>query len=188
MDYGIKRDGALSLLREYVKNKNMIRHSLATEEVMVALAKRLGEDEDEWAIAGILHDLDIELVNSDLSKHAIETGKILNKKGVGIEIIEAIEMHNEVASRKKRSKKFHHALAAGETITGMIVATALVYPDKKLSSVKPKSIKKRMKENNFAAGVDRDIIMECKELGLELNEFCEICLAAMQKIAAKLGL
>ncbi len=83
---------------------------------------------------------------------------------------------------------FHHALAAGETITGMIVATALVYPDKKLSSVKAKSVTKRMKEKLFAASVNRDTIMECERLGLSLDEFAEICLQAMKEISVRLGL
>ena len=83
---------------------------------------------------------------------------------------------------------FHHALAAGETITGLIIATTLVYPDKKINSVKPKSIKKRMKEKSFAAGVDRTIVMECEKLGMDISEFSEVCLRAMQGIADDLEL
>ncbi len=188
MGYGIKRDEAMDLLKKYIKNENLIRHCLASEAVMIELAKRFGEDEEKWALVGLLHDLDVELVNADLSVHTLETEKILRDKGVDEEIIEAIKMHNETASKKKRSEKFHHALAAAETITGLIVATTLVYPDKKLASVKPKSIRKRMKEKAFAAGVNREIIMECEKIDLNLNEFCEISLGAMQGIADQLGL
>lgn len=188
MGYGIKRDEAMALLKSYIKNEKMIRHCLASEAVMVGLAKRLDEDEEKWALTGLLHDLDVELVNADLSIHTLETEKILRDKGVDEDIIEAIGMHNETASKTERSKKFHHALAAGETITGLIVATALVYPDKKLASVKPKSIRKRMKQKAFAAGVNREIIMECEKIDLDLNEFCEISLTAMQGIADQLGL
>ena len=188
MDYGMDREEALSLLKEYIQNGNLIKHCLATEAVMKALADRLGEDREKWGLAGLLHDLDVELVHSDLSRHTLETERILQEKGVDKEIMRAIKMHNEKAQGEKRSEIFHHALAAGETITGLIVATTLVYPDKRINSVRPKSIKKRMKEKGFAAGVDRNIIMECEKLGMDIDEFSSSCLEAMQGIADELGL
>lgn len=188
MRYGIEREGALSLLREHMQNENLIKHCIATEAVMTALADRLGEDREKWGLAGLLHDLDVEEVNSDLTRHTLVTEKVLREKGIDEEIITAVKMHNETAHGTRRSERFHHALAAGETITGLITATALVYPDRKLSSVKAKSIRKRMKEKAFAAGVNRDIIMECEKLGLSLDEFAQISLEAMQKVAQQLGL
>ncbi len=188
MSYGITREQALDLVNEYIKNPNMIKHCLASEAVMGALAERLGQDREKWGLAGLLHDLDVEIVNADLKVHGLETAKILLDKGLNEEIIEAIRLHNEKAHGEERSSQFHHALAAGETITGLIIATTLVYPDKKIKSVKPKSIKKRMKEKAFAASVDRSIIMECEKLGLGLDEFVPICLVAMQGIAEDLGL
>ena len=188
MQYGIDRDGALSLLKKNILNRNLIKHCLATEAVMRALADRLGEDQEKWGLAGLLHDLDSEMVNADLSRHTLETEKVLREKGVDEEIIRAIKLHNEKAHGEKRSEKFHHALAAGETITGLIIATTLVYPDKKIRSVKAKSIKKRMKEKSFAAGVDRNIVMECEKLGMDITEFSELCLEAMKGIAEDLEL
>ena len=188
MGYGINREEAVQLLRDYIKNPNLFKHCLASEAVMGALADRLGEDHEKWALAGLLHDLDVEVVNADLSRHTHETARILEEKGVDEEIIAAIKMHNEKAHGAVRSEKFHHALAAGETITGLIIATTLVYPDKKLSSVKAKSVKKRMKEKAFAAGVNRDIIRECEKLGIPLDEFCDLSVKAMQGIAGDLGL
>jgi uncharacterized protein len=188
MSYGLNREEALDLLNEYIKNQNMIKHCLASEAVMMALAEHLGEDSEKWGLAGLLHDIDVELVDADLSKHGLEAEKILREKGVDEEIIRAIKLHNEKAHGEKRSEKFHYALAAGETITGLIIATTLVYPDKKIKSVKPKSIKKRMKEKAFAASVNRDTIMECEKLGLDINEFAMISLTAMQGIADDLGL
>ena len=132
----------------------MLNHCYATEAVMRAIARRLGRDEERWAIAGLLHDLDVELTNANLTVHGRETERVLRERAVDEEIIDAIVMHNETLTGKKRATEFQHALAAGETITGMIVATALVYPDKKLGSVKPKSITKRMKEKAFAASVN----------------------------------
>ncbi len=187
MDYGMTRNEALSLVRERIKNPNLVNHSLASEAVMRRLAERLGEDPEKWGLAGLLHDLDAE-TQPDLTTHTLETEEILRKKGIDEEIIEAIRMHNEKAQGERRTRPFHFALAAGETITGLIVAAALVYPDRKLSSVKPKSVRKRIKEKSFAAGADREIIRECEKLGIPLEEFCGICLGAMQEIAEELGL
>ncbi len=184
----LTREEAIELLTAHIKNERMLNHCYASEAVMRALAKRFGEDEGKWAMAGLLHDLDIELVNGDLHVHGLETEKILKDKGIDPEIIDAIVTHNEAASPAKRKTRFQHALAAGETITGLIVATTMVYPDKKLSSVKPKSVVKRMKEKAFAASVSRENIMECESLGLTLDEFVELCLGAMRGVSDKIGL
>jgi putative nucleotidyltransferase with HDIG domain len=185
---GISRDEALELLHHHIKNPNMIKHCLAAEAVLAALAERLGEDKEKWAMAGLLHDLDVEETQGDLENHGRQTARILERHGVDREIIEAIEMHNEVSCGRRRSSSFHHALAAGETITGLITATALVHPGAKLAAVKPRSIVKRMKERSFAASVNRDIIRECELIGIPLDEFAAICLAAMQSISDRLGL
>lgn len=185
----MERQQALETLKAYVKNENMIKHCLATEAVMRSLARELGEDEERWALAGLLHDVDVEMTNADLSIHTREAARILKELDVDAEIVDAVRLHNEEAHPgEKRSSRFHHALAAGETVTGLIIATALVYPDKKLSSVQPKSVVKRMKEKAFARSVNRDIIMECEKIGLELPRFVEISLTAMQNIAPDLGL
>lgn len=185
----MQREEALSLLGEYVKNEKMIAHCLASEAVLRALAERLGQDAEKWALAGLLHDLDVEITGGDMRTHSMETGRILGEHGVDPEIIEAVMLHNENAAHgRERTKLFHHALAAGETITGLITATALVYPDKKVESVKPKSIVKRMKEKAFAASVNRETIMECEKTGIGLQEFVEISLGAMKTIGPRIGL
>ncbi len=188
MTYGIDRTGAIALLHEHLKQPNMIKHSLASEAVMRALARHLGEDETQWGLAGLLHDLDAEASGADPRLHTHQTVKILNDLGVDPAIVDAIAMHNTEAHGKPRSTKFQHALAAGETITGLITATAMVYPDQRLASVKPKSVRKRIKERQFAAGANRDIIRECELIDIPLADFCDLCLAAMQSIAADLGL
>lgn len=188
MPNGITREDALALLHEHVKNPNMIKHSIASEAVMGALADRLGEDRETWAMAGLLHDLDVEITHADLAVHGQEAVSILEAAEVDPSIVDAIRLHNEKSAGEERTTKFHHALAAGETITGLIIATTLVYPDKKLASVKPKSITKRMKEKAFAASVNRDVIMECEQIGIPLPEFAEISLRAMQSINEDLGL
>lgn len=181
------REQSLQLIKDYVKNEKMIAHSLASEAVMKAIAKHLGEDEDKWGTAGLLHDVDVEVTNGDIKIHGLKAVEILEEKGYDPEIIDAIKMHNEEATGLERTTLFQHALAAGETITGLIFATALVYPDKKLTSVKPKSITKRMKEKAFAASVRRENILECEDIGIPLNEFAELSLKAMQEISAELG-
>lgn len=184
----MKRDEALELLKNYIKNDRMIAHCLASEAVLRAIAERLGEDVEKWGLAGLLHDLDVEITHADPKIHSHETVWILKEKGLDADLIEAIRLHNEEAHEDKRSEKFHHALAAGETITGLVVATTLVYPDKKLSSVKPKSVVKRMKEKAFAASVNRDTIRECELIGIPLNEFAVLAVEAMREISDDLGL
>ncbi len=182
------RDDALALLKSYVTNERMLAHSLASEAVLRALARRLGQDEEKWGLAGLLHDIDIEATGGDLSRHALAAEPILAAKGVDPDIIDAVKMHNEEAAGSPRTTVFQHALAAGETVTGLITATAMVYPDRKVASVKAKSVTKRMKEKAFAASVKRENIMECEAIGLPLAEFVEIALAAMTEIGDQLGL
>lgn len=160
----------------------MIFHSLASEAVMRALARRLGRDEEQWGQAGLLHDLDVEITHADPKIHGLETARMLTEMGIDAEVVEAIKLHNEYASGQPRTEEFHHALAAGETITGLVLATSLVYPDKKISSVKPKSVVKRMKEKAFAASVKRENILECELIGIPLEEFAELSIVAMAKL------
>lgn len=176
------------LLKQFVKNERMLSHCYASEAVMSDLAHRLGQDEQKWRIAGLLHDIDIEIVGGDLERHGLEAQRILRDNAVDEDVIDAIVMHNEKVAGLPRSTVFQHALAAAETITGLIVATTLVYPDKKLAGVKPKSVVKRMKEKAFAASVNRENIMECEKLGLSIEEFAELSIKAMLKIADRIGL
>jgi predicted hydrolase (HD superfamily) len=183
----ISREEAVQLLKENVSSENMLKHSFASEAVMRGIAKRLGKNEEEYGIAGLLHDIDVEITNADPFTHGPYAEKLLKGK-ITDEMLDAIVMHNEVATGKERSTTFQHALAAGETITGLITATTLVYPDKKISSVKPKSVTKRMKQKAFAASVKRENILECEKTGIPLHEFVEISIEAMTEISEVLGL
>ncbi len=182
------RDTALARLREHIKNEKTIVHCLASEAVMRALAHRLGEDPDRWGLTGLLHDIDMEVTRGDLEVHALKAAGLLEGLGLDGEMLDAIRMHNEGATGEARTTVFQHALAAGETITGLIYATTLVYPDQKIASVKYKSVGKRMKERAFAASVNRDIIMECEETGISLDEFIQISVDAMREVADEIGL
>lgn len=189
MNAGISRNDAVELLKKHVKNENMIKHCFASEAVLRAIAKQLGEDVDVWGIAGLLHDVDVEVTNADPKTHGVVAVNILKENGVADEIIDAITRHNEDAENGlERESKFHFALAAGETITGLITATTLVYPDKKIRSVKPKSVVKRMKEKAFAASVKRENILECEKIGISINDFAVLAINAMCEIDEQLGL
>jgi len=184
----MNRTEALDLLHRYIKNEKMIFHCLASEAVMRGLARKLGRDEDKWGLAGLLHDLDVEITNAEPTVHGTQTEVLLKDYGIDPDILDAIRMHNECSSGKERSTEFQFALAAGETITGLIFATTYVYPDKKLTSVKPKSVVKRMKEKIFAASVRRENILECEKIGLGIEEFADLSIKAMIPIADEIGL
>ena len=184
----IDREGALSLMKQYIKMDNLRKHSLATEAIMRALAEKLGYDADTWGIAGLLHDLDYEETKENPSMHALKTAEILEEKGFSSEVIQAVKAHNAEALGIQRESDFDFALTCAECITGLIVATTLVYPDKKIAGVKTKSIPKRMKQKEFARNINRDLIRECEKLNIPLNEFADLSLKAMQGIAEELGL
>jgi len=186
------REDALGLLRKHVKTDFLVKHCLATEAIMRALAERMGRNQDLWGLAGLLHDLDFETTQDDPASHGLKTEAILRDRASSHpfpeEGIQAIKGHNADGLGFERTTEFEKALTAGETITGLVVATALVYPDKKLSSVKVKSITKRMKQKAFARKVNRDHILLCEEIGIPLSDFAELSLGAMQGIADDLGL
>jgi len=186
--WGISREDALALMEEYLDTESMRNHSLASEAIMRALAPRFAEDPDFWGLTGLLHDLDYNTTRDRMNRHTRETAVILREKGVAEEIIDAIGYHNAENLGLTRSRPIHFALTSAETITGMIVATTLVYPDKKVASVKPQSVKKRMKAKEFARSVNRDHIRLCEEMGIGLDEFIAISLEAMASIFDRIGL
>jgi putative nucleotidyltransferase with HDIG domain len=181
------REDALDSIYENVENMNLIKHMLATEAIMKALAERFGEDAEEWGMAGLLHDIDVELTEGDMSNHGRLGADLVREMGESEEIVHAILAHNEMLGIP-RETKMDKALFCADPLTGLITAAALVRPDKKLGSVEPKSVRKRFKEKSFAAGASRENIASCSELGLELDEFIELGLKAMQGIASDLGL
>ncbi|MBM2824384.1 MAG: phosphohydrolase [Dehalococcoidales bacterium] len=181
------REEALSSIRTNVKNENLVRHMLATEAIMQALARRFGEDEVVWGLTGLLHDIDVELTEGDMSRHSKLGADLVREMGATESMAQAILRHNE-AHGVPRETKLDKALFCADPLTGLITASALVRPDKKLASVELKSVRRRFKEKSFAAGANREHIACCSELGLELDEFIELALRAMQGVAKELGL
>jgi putative nucleotidyltransferase with HDIG domain len=182
------RRQALELLDRHVKAENLRKHCLATEAVMRALALHLEEPEELWGIAGLLHDLDFEETAHQPDVHGLKTAAILSETDLPAEVIAAIKAHNAEGLGGQRKTRLDFALTCAESITGLVVATALVYPDKRLASVKPKSILKRMKEKDFARGVNRDLVRLCEEIKVPLADFAALSLQAMQGISAELDL
>lgn len=182
----MSRDEALQLLKRYVKNEKMIKHMLAVEAIMRAIAKRLGEDENLWSITGLLHDIDYEIVGKDLSKHGLISAEILRNK-LPEDALKAIMAHNELTGIKYDAP-LAIALKAADHVSGLIVATALVMPNKKLSEVKVSSLKKKFNQKDFARGVKRDRIRLIEKLDIKLDEFLELSLKALQRIHEELGL
>ncbi len=182
------RVGARALMERSLADERLRRHSLASAAVCAALARRLGHDPESWAVAGLLHDLDYDQTAGDMARHGLLTAEMLAPLGVDPAVIAAIKAHNAENLGLTRSTPLDFALTCGETITGLVMATAMVYPDKKLMSVKPKSVVKRMKEKAFAASVNRGHILLCAELGLSLEEFAALAVTAMREISDQLGL
>jgi uncharacterized protein len=184
----LSRAEALSLLKEHIKNENLQRHCFATEAIMRKLAERVGADQELWGLTGLLHDLDLELTRDDQSHHALRAAQLLSPKGFPPEALQAIKAHNGEVLGIKRETPFDHALASAETVTGLIVATALVQPDKKVASVKTRSVTKRMKERRFAGKVKWGKNFECEMLGISLADFVTLSIEAMRGISKDLGL
>lgn len=181
------RDDALDSIRANVESESLIDHMLATEAIMRALARRLGQDEEVWGLTGLLHDIDVELTEGDMHSHSRLGADIVQELGASEEMAQAILCHNE-AHGIPCETLLGKALFCADPLTGLIIAAALVRPNKKLAGVKAGSVTKRFGEKRFAAGANREQIAQCSELGLELDEFIALGLEAMQSVAEELGL
>jgi putative nucleotidyltransferase with HDIG domain len=181
------RNEVLESVRANVENENLVKHMLATEAIMRALARHLGEDEHEWGLAGLLHDIDVELTGGDMSSHSKLGADMARDMGASEAVTNAILCHNETHGILPETT-MEKALFCADPLTGLITAAVLVRPDKKIESLEPGSVRKRFKEKSFAAGASREQISKCSDIGLELDEFIAIGVAAMKGIAPQLGL
>jgi len=183
----LNRDDALDLLKnELGEEPGLINHSLETEAVMRALAEKLGKDRDLWGITGLLHDIDYSRTKSTPQRHALDGADMLSGK-LPEEALQAIKAHNSEYTGFMPQTEFDIALRCGETVTGLISASALVRPQK-MEGMKPKSLKKKMKDKAFAASVSRERIRECEQIDLELGDFLALSIAAIAGIADEVGL
>jgi len=181
------RDEALSLLREYTENKNLIKHALAVEACMFDYAKRFGEDPEKWAVTGLLHDFDYEKFPS-MEDHPFRGVDILRRKGYPEPMIHAILAHGD-HTHVRRENLLDKTLYAVDELTGFVVAVALVRPSKKIQDVKVKSVRKKWKDKAFARGVDRGCIERgARDLGIGLDEHIQDVLDSMKRISTELEL
>ena len=183
----MNREDALTAVRQNIKNENLVRHMLATEAIMRALARHFSENEDEWGLAGLLHDIDLEQINDEMKLHSKRGAEIARQIGANEVVCHAIICHNG-AHGEPFQTLMDKALFCADPLTGLITAAALVRPEKKLALVEAKSVRKRFKEKSFAAGANREQIAKCSAIGLELDDFIALGLAAMQGAADSLGL
>jgi hypothetical protein len=183
----MERKEALELMKQKVKNKNLQNHCLAVESVMKALAERFNEDVELWGLAGLLHDIDYDKTKDDPAKHSIIGAEMLAEKDLPEELIYAVKVHNDYHGLPRKTL-MDKALFASDPLTGLIVAAALIKPDKKLEAIDADFLVNRFKEKSFARGANRETISTCSELDLELKEFMAIGLKAMQDISDELGL
>lgn len=181
------REAAISSVRARVGNINLIKHMLATEAIMGALACRLGQDATEWRLTGLLHDIDVELTEHEPQRHSKVGADLVREMGASEAVCRAVLCHNE-AHGVPCETLLDKALFCVDPLTGLITAAALVRPDKSLAGLTSESLMKRFKEKRFAAGANREAIASCQQIGLSLDEFVSLGLEAMKGIAGDLGL
>ena len=186
----LSREQALALVRQYNSDSADLCHYIESEAIMKALAERLGGDPEYWGMLGLLHDIDWGLTKNDSLQHLTKAPEILRSAGFDDQFIQTILSHGygwncAGLQDRKRAEKVEFALAAAETVTGLIYAYGLMRHG--LQGMEVSGVKKKMKDKRFAAGVNREIIMECEKLGLPLEEFLAISIKAMQAIAKDIG-
>jgi putative nucleotidyltransferase with HDIG domain len=174
------------MVNDNTGNLNLVKHMLATEAMMRSLASHFGEDEETWGLAGLLHDVDYEATKDDFSHHGLVSYNMLIKAGVEPEIAQAVKVHNETLG--DRLTLMEKALFSIEGLSGLVVAAALVHPEKRLAPLTVPFVLKKMGEKGFARSVNREHIRLCADFGMPLEEFVGIGLKAMQDISDQLGL
>lgn len=183
----LTRDHAYTELSKYVGNKNLINHMVAVEAVMKGLADHFNQDQELWGLAGLLHDIDYDQTKDDPNLHSLKAAEILAELDVPQELIQAVKVHNYTHGLP-RETLLDKALYAADPVSGLVVAGALVRPDKQLASVELEYLVRKFGEKAFARGANRDQIRTCSELGIELEEFLGIALKSMQEVAQGIGL
>lgn len=183
----MNREAALKLVQKHVKNRNLIKHMLAVEAIMRSLAARFDEDIEQWGLAGLLHDIDYDKTADDPEQHSLIGADMLAAAELSPEIVYAVRVHNEVHGLPRLSL-MDKALYAADPLSGLIVAGALIHPDRKLAAIDVPFLQKRFQEKSFARGASREQIETCQDIGLSLEQFLALSLSAMQEINIELGL
>jgi uncharacterized protein len=176
---------ARALVEDKTDKDSTVRHLISVEGVMRALARRLGQDEDRWALAGLFHDLDQDQTGEDSDRHAYLAAKWLREAGVEEPVINAVLAH---AHDQYRTDLMAKAVVHADAIAGLLVAAALVRPERSVG-MKVSSVRKKLKEKAFAPGVNRQEVYGVEEtLGLPLDEFIAVAIEGLQQVAPDIGL
>lgn len=191
-DLPITRAEAWELVKKYNSEQSDLNHYLESEAVMRELATHLGEDPEYWGMLGLVHDVDWGLTKENSKEHLTKAPEILKEAGFDDEFIGIIISHGygfDCAGLldKKRTGKEEHALACSETVTGLVHAYALMR-EGRISDMEVKGLKKKFKDKRFAAAIRREIILECEDIGVPLDEFLDIAINGIKKIAFDVGL
>lgn len=181
----ITRDEALQIITEKGQSPNIVKHLISVGGAMRSLASHFEENEEEWELAGILHDADYNL--APLERHGFESAEWF-KDEIPEPVAKAVISHNYANNGVKPEGRIGWAVYSVDNLAGLIIAAALVRPDKKLAGLTTESVLKRFKETSFAKGANREEILACRELGLTLEEFTEISLNGIKELAGELGL
>jgi putative nucleotidyltransferase with HDIG domain len=184
----MSRADDLALLHEYCDSDGLIKHMLAVEAAVRAYARKFGEDEEQWGTVGLLHDFDYQRWPNP-PDHPLQGAAILKARGYPDDVIYAIKSHADYLQHEcPRVSRLDKTLYACDELCGFLTACALVRPER-LQGMKASSVKKKMKQPSFAAAINRDdIVRGAADLGVDLDEHIEFCIAALQGIAAELGL
>ncbi len=188
----MKIDDAEKILKRYLSNKNLVKHCLAVGAIMEGVARELNQrgkkyDTGEWKIAGLVHDIDYDMTAGEPEKHSLAGASILRENGFNQQIVYTVKAHNQAHGLPLKSD-MDISLYASDPLSGLIVASALISPDKRLDSIDGQFVLNRFVEKSFARGADRNQIMFSKKLGILPEQFICLGLEAMQKINKRLGL
>ncbi|MGH2723518.1 MAG: HDIG domain-containing metalloprotein [Actinomycetota bacterium] len=179
------RDAALALVRDKAEKETTVRHLVSVEGVMRRLARHLGEDEEAWGLVGLFHDLDQDRTHDDPERHAYQAAEWLREAGVDEKVVNGVLAH---AHERYRTDRMSQAVVHADAVAGLLVAAALVRPEK-ARGMKVSSMRKKLKDKAFAPGVNRDEITEVEEkLGLSLDEFLSLGIEGLQEVAPEIDL
>jgi putative nucleotidyltransferase with HDIG domain len=183
----MERNEARRLVKRYVRRSNLYNHMLAVEAIMRSLAHHCNEDIERWGSLGLLHDLDFEETYDKPELHGTKSVEMLEGR-VDDESLRAIKAHNYAHTGAQPITRMEKALIAADAVSGLVIASALVMPHKKLDEVRPEMVVRRLKEKDFARRCNREHILYCEQLGLSWPQFAKLALHALQTISGELGL
>jgi uncharacterized protein len=179
------REQAMALVRDRAEKETTVRHLVSVEGVMRRLARHFGEDEGTWALVGLFHDLDQDQTHDDADRHAYQAAEWLREAGVEERVVNGVLAH---AHEQYRNDRMSQAIVHADALAGLLVAAALVRPEK-AQGMKVSSVKKKLKEKAFAPGVNREEITQVEErLGVPLDEFMALGIEGLQEVAAEIEL